>query len=200
MAKPKILRNEAAHGVSVRDGSGVAESRSHDKRESPDPAPASAAAAPSGDPAPANSRPRMERRVTPPKEGDAVVRPKTKLRRAPPQVPIDESVPVPSPLMPAMPEARALPPLAAPEAQPLSPSPSPAPALAPEARPLPPPAYRPLRAAPAVAAPDPSAVAAEAAWEPGHVIVQRLSSLKNRNAKLYDMIQRLRQPKGPEGK
>ncbi len=167
MAKPKVLRNESAHGVRVRDGSGVAESHSHETREQAPEAPA----APPVKTASVVVKQRAERRVAPPDESDTVVRPKTKLRRAPPQVPIEEPVLLPAPV--AVPEP------------------------VPVARPvLPQPAYRPLRSA----TPVPPPPSAEAAWEPGSAIVHRISSLKNRNAKLYETIQRLRQPKGPEGR
>ncbi|NBQ87356.1 MAG: hypothetical protein EBU07_07720 [Betaproteobacteria bacterium] len=169
MAKPKVIRNESAHGVRVRDGSSVAESHSHETREQPPEAPA----APAAKTASAVVKQRAERRVAPPDDNDAVVRPKTKLRRAPPQVPIEEPVLLPTPVPPPAPVARPV---------------------------MPQPVYRPLRTSQPVASPVQPAPSAEAAWEPGNAIVHRISSLKNRNAKLYDLIQRLRQPKGPEGR
>lgn len=168
MAKPKVIRNDSAHGVRVRDGSGVAESHNHEARERPPETPAT----PPAKTASVAVKQRAERRTAPPDESDAVVRPKTRLRRAPPQVPIEEPVLLPTP------------PVAAPGLV--------------TRHALPQPAVRPLRST--QPAPAPASPLVEAAWEPGNAIVHRISSLKNRNAKLYDLIQRLRQPKGPEGR
>ena len=116
---------------------------------------------------------RSEQRVKLPSADDAVVRPRAKLRRAAAVVPVVEPVL----------ETRTPPAVVRP--------------------PLPTPGYKPLR----TAAPQPNLPEApaplpkpEALWKPGSFVLQRMSSLRSRNAKVQDQIQRLRRPYGSEGK